>query len=119
MKQRKNTIAMVCTLACANTALYGLPYMKNQFYNILLEVLNLTHTQLSTLFSIYGSICMAAYLLGGLLTDMFSVKKIMISALVLSGALHLYVVSVPGYPGLCIVFGLLAVTQCLCFIPHQ
>lgn len=117
MKQRKNTIAMVCTLACANTALYGLPYMKNQFYNILLEVLNLTHTQLSTLFSIYGSICMAAYLLGGLLTDMFSVKKIMISALVLSGALHLYVVSVPGYPGLCIVFGLLAVTSVLMFYP--
>lgn len=117
MKQEENTFAMICTLACANTALYGLPYMKNQFYNILIEVLNLTHTQLSMLFSIYGGICMVAYLLGGLLTDIFSVKKIMISALVLSGTLHLYVVSAPRYSDLCIVFGLLAVTSVLMFYP--
>lgn len=117
MNQRKNTIALICTLACANTALYGLPYMKSQFYNILIEVLHLNHTQLSMLFSIYGGICMIAYLLGGVLTDIFSVKRIMISALILSGILHLYVVSVPDYWGLCVVFGLLAVTSVLMFYP--
>ena len=116
-KKKRNTFTMIFALACANTALYGLPLMKSQFYDIMLEALRLNHTQLSTLFSINGIICMLAYILGGILTDFFSVKKIMLGALLVSGFLHLFVVTVPSYGMLCIVFAVLAVTSVLIFYP--
>ncbi len=115
--RRKHTAQMICTLAIANTALYGLPYMKGQFYDILLDSLNLTHTQLSTLFSIYGAVCMAAYLLGGVLTDCVSLKKLMTAALIVSGLLHLYAMTIPGYAVLCVIFGALALTSVFAFYP--
>lgn len=115
--KKRNAFGMIVALACANTALYGLPLMKSQFYDIMLDALHLNHTQLSTLFSINGMICMASYILGGILTDFFSVKKLMIGALIVSGCLHFYVVTVPGYSALCVVFALLAVTSVLIFYP--
>ena len=116
-REKRNTFTMIFALACANTALYGLPLMKSQFYDIMLEALRLNHTQLSTLFSINGIVCMLAYILGGILTDFFSVKKLMLGALLVSGFLHLFVATVPNYAILCIVFAVLAVTSVLIFYP--
>ena len=115
--KEKKTFVMICILACANTALYGLPYMKSQFYDVMLEVLHLNHTQLSMLFSINGMVCMAAYIFGGIITDYFSVKKLMVGALIASGIMHLYVVTVPSYPVLCVIYAMLAVTSVLIFYP--
>lgn len=111
------TFKKVCILACANTALYGLPYMKSQFYDVLLVTLGLTHTQLSTLFSINGIVCMCAYVFGGLVADCLPIKKAMLFALCASGVLHLYVLTLPTYMMLCIVFALLGVTSILLFYP--
>ena len=91
--------------------------MKSQFYDIMLTALHLNHTQLSTLFSINGIVCMAAYICGGIITDFFSVKKLMIGALLVSGGLHLFVVTIPDYPVLCEIIALLAITSVLIFYP--
>ena len=117
MKKGRSTLGIIIALACANTALYGLPLMKSQFYDIMLTALHLNHTQLSTLFSINGIVCMAAYICGGIITDFFSVKKLMIGALLVSGGLHLFVVTIPDYPVLCVIFALLAITSVLIFYP--
>lgn len=116
MKNR-NVLLLIVILSCANTAVYGLPYMKGQFYDIMLEALRLNHTQLSTLFSIYGFVSLGAYLLGGLLADMASLKKIMCAALIISGAMHMYAVTIPGYYSLCVIFALLAFTSVMAFYP--
>ncbi len=119
MKKAENqsVLLMIVILACANTAVYGLPYMKGQFYDIMLEALRLNHTQLSALFSIFGFVSLAAYLLGGLLADMASLKKIMITALAVSGFLHIYAVTIPGYYSLCVIYALLAFTSVMAFYP--
>ncbi len=119
MKKAENqsVLLMIIILACANTAVYGLPYMKGQFYDIMLDALCLNHTQLSALFSIFGFVSLAAYLLGGLLADMASLKKIMITALAVSGFLHIYAVTIPGYYSLCVIYALLAFTSVMAFYP--
>lgn len=119
MKKAENqsVLLMIVILACANTAVYGLPYMKGQFYDIMLEALRLNHTQLSALFSIFGFVSLAAYLLGGLLADMVSLKKIMLTALAISGFLHIYAVTIPGYDSLCVIYALLAFTSVMAFYP--
>lgn len=119
MHGKTNSIpwAQLFAFACANTALYGLPYMKSQFYDFLMEVLKLNHTQLSTLFSLFGMGCMATYLIGGFLSDRFPVKKIMLSALIISGCLHFYVITVPSYDVLCFIFFAFSITAVLMFYP--
>ena len=115
--KRRHTYALIWTLACANTALYGLPFMKSQFYDVMMSVLHLNHMQLSMLFSINGAICLFAYAFGGIITDYFSTKKIMILALVVSGALHFYVITVPSYIILCFIYAAFAATSVLVFYP--
>ncbi|MCI9076727.1 MAG: MFS transporter [Dorea sp.] len=115
--ENRNVLLLIVILSCANTAVYGLPYMKGQFYDIMLEALRLNHTQLSTLFSIYGFVSLGAYLLGGILADMASLKKIMCAALMISGAMHMYAVTIPGYYSLCVIFALLAFTSVMAFYP--
>lgn len=115
--ENRNVLLLIVILSCANTAVYGLPYMKGQFYDIMLEALRLNHTQLSTLFSIYGFVSLGAYLLGGILADMASLKKIMCAALMVSGAMHMYAVTIPGYYSLCVIFALLAFTSVMAFYP--
>lgn len=115
--EKRSVLLLIVILACANTAVYGLPYMKGQFYDIMLEALRLNHAQLSALFSIYGFVSLGAYLLGGLLADIASLKKIMLAALTLSGSLHLYAVTIPGYYSLCVIYALLAFTSVMAFYP--
>ncbi|MDO4473967.1 MAG: MFS transporter [Eubacteriales bacterium] len=120
VKQKKNNaLGMIVTLACANTALYGLPFMRSQFYDIMRDALHLTNTQLSTLFSIFGAVSMGSYLVGGVLADYISVKKILLIALLVSGVLHLSVIAVPSYIILCFIFGIMAVTSVLMFYPSS
>ncbi len=118
-KNNNSSLVMIITLACANTALYGLPFMKSQFYDIMRKTLHLTNIQLSTLFSIYGTVSMVSYLIGGVLSDYISVKKLLLSALIISGFLHISVIAVPSYIVLCLIFAVMAVTSVLMFYPSS
>lgn len=111
------TKALIATLACANTALYGLPYMKGQFYEIELAALSLDNAQLSRLFSIYGIIAIIAYLVGGVIADKFSGKRLLLSALMTSAVLHISVILRPPYYILCLIFAAMSVTSIMMFYP--
>lgn len=110
-------MALILTIACSNTALYGLPYLRGQFYDIELAALSLTNVQLGTLFCIYGAVAIVAYIFGGVIADRFPGKAILITALIISGFLHLYVMTGPSYPELCVIFAMMAVTSILMFYP--
>lgn len=116
-KISKQNLRIIVILAVSNAAVYGLPFMKLQFYDIMIDALGFSHTQLSFVYSIYGVVCMAAYLIGGFVADMFSTKKIMIGALLLSGVLHLYTLIVSNYSTLCVIFALLGFTSVMAFYP--
>lgn len=109
--------ALIAALACANTALYGLPYMRGQFYEMELEALLLNNTQMSRLFSIYGIIAVIAYLSGGIIADMFSGRGLLLSALMISAVSHVSVIFRPPYFVLCMVFAILSITSIMMFYP--
>lgn len=114
---KNNTKTLIIALACANTALYGLPYLKGQFYDIEISALSLTNAQMGRLFSIYGVVSVAAYLIGGIIADRLPGKKILLAALITSGGLHLYVITQPSYMCMCFIFAAMAVTSILMFYP--
>lgn len=115
--KKKQNYIIIAILAFANTAVYGIPCMKMQFYDIMQSAWGFTHSQLSGLYSIYGIVCMGAYLAGGFLADAFPAKKIMISALAASGILHLFTLLQLSYYILCVIFALLGITSVMAFYP--
>lgn len=114
---KKQNYIIIAILAFANTAVYGIPCMKMQFYDIMQSAWGYSHTQLSGLYSIYGIVCVGAYLAGGFIADAFPAKKIMISALIASGILHLLTLLQPSYYVLCVIFALLGITSVMAFYP--
>ncbi len=108
---------IVVIIAMSNISLYGLPYMRDQFYDVIIEALGVSHSRLSLLFSIFGTVSLFSYVLGGPVVDRLSTKKLMCVSLVASGIMHLYVTTGPPYWILCIIFGCMAIAACFTFYP--
>ncbi len=62
-------------ISTGTVAMYGLPYMKSVFYEPMRTALDLNHTQLGNLLSIYGFVALLGYFPGGWLADKFSAFK--------------------------------------------
>lgn len=116
-KTNKRKYAALLLIVFSNIAVYGLVYMKTAMYDIMLEATGLNHFEISNLFAVYGMVGMGAYLFGGILSDIFSAKKILVTALTLSGILHLYFAVLPDYPHMVAVFALMGFTSIFAFFP--
>lgn len=113
----KTNKVILLLLVISNIGVYGLAYMRTSFYNIIIEALNLTNFDLSQLLSVFGLISFLSYLFGGVFSDYFSSKKIIILALIFSGVLHLYTITMPSQWELVIIFGLMAIAAVFMFYP--
>ena len=54
------------------------------FRPTLLDVFNVTHLEVGTLFSTYGIVAFLSYLYGGILADRYSPRKLLSASLVLT-----------------------------------
>lgn len=97
--------------------IYGFPNMKAAFYNIIKGTFVLSDMQLSKIWSIYGVVTLFSYILGGYLTDRFSPKKIIVTALCASGILHFYLSFIPGYSYVLVVSAMMGLTTVFAFFP--
>ncbi len=74
---------MLVALVVAGEAIFFLPFVfPRVFRPTILEVFNLTNTELGEAFAYYGVVAMAAYALGGPLADLFSPRRLLAIALV-------------------------------------
>lgn len=103
-------------LVIAGEAIFGLPFHVARFFRpTLLEVLGFTNQELGQLFAVYGILAFVSYLPGGPIADRFSVRLLLTSSLVLTGAAGLYLGTFPSHRGLTFVFGFFGVTTILLF----
>ncbi len=116
-KHKQNLVIVLLVLVCSNVAVYGLPYMRSAFYNIMIEAMGLTNLEISRLWSIFGIVAMMSYILGGYIADVIPPKKLLIYTLIVSGILHLYFSTIPSYTEMIIIFGLMGITTVLVFYP--
>ena len=113
---RKN-IFKICLLAFAGSIIYGLPYFRYYYYDAYLSTYGLTNTQMGTLGSAYGLLGLVSYLIGGVLADRISAKKLLVFSLIttgLGGAVHLMF---PSYLMLVTIYGIWGITSLLTFWP--
>ena len=65
-------------LILAGEAVFALPFHLTRFFRpTVLEVFNLTHTELGTAQAVYGFVAMIVYFPGGPLADRFSARKLL------------------------------------------
>jgi len=83
---RGKNIALV-TLIVAGEAIFFLPFvLARVFRPTLLDLFNISNTELGLWFSVYGIVAMVSYLFGGPLADRFPARNLMAIALWLTSA---------------------------------
>lgn len=103
-------------LILAGEAIYALPFHVTRFFRpTVLEVFDLSNTELGTAQAIYGIIAMLAYFPGGPLADRFPARKLLALSLWSTAAGGLYLSTLPGYHGVLFVWGFFGVTTILLF----
>ena len=93
---RGRTMTLV-TLIVAGETIFFLPFvLARVFRPTLLDVFQITNTELGLWFSIYGLVAMISYLFGGILADRFAARNLMASALWLTSGGGLIMAMVPS-----------------------
>ena len=103
-------------LILAGEAVFALPFHIARFFHpTVLEVFQISATELGAAQGVYGIVAMIAYFPGGPLADRFPARKLMAFSLWSTAAGGLYMATFPGYAGAALVWGFFGVTTILFF----
>ncbi len=115
MEGKKRALALF-VLILSGEAIFFLPFViPRVFRPTFLSVFGIDNFELGTFYSVYGTIAIGAYLLGGPLADRFPAHMLMSMALVLTGLGGLYLVTIPDMTGMFWVYGFWGLTTILLF----
>lgn len=107
---------IIFVIVFAGEVIFSLPFHIARFFRpTLLEVYEISNTQLGDIFGLYGLMAMIAYFPGGAIADRFSAKTLMTISLVATALGGLYLMQIPSVLGLTILFGYWGVTTILLF----
>jgi nitrate/nitrite transporter NarK len=113
---RAARIAEMAALIFAGEAIFGLPFHVARFFRpTMLEVFELSNTQLGAMFSAYGVLAMLAYFPGGAIADRFSARKLLTASMLLTALGGLYMLAIPDARGLTLLFGFFGLTTIFLF----
>lgn len=109
-------IAIMVGLIVAGETVFALPFHVARFFRpIVLDVFDISATQLGAAQGIYGIVAMIAYFPGGPIADRYSARRLLSVSLWLTAAGGLYLATWPGYAGLRVLWAFFAVTSVLLF----
>ncbi len=115
MKGRSRALALF-TLILSGEVIFFLPFvLPRVFRPTFLSVFGIDNFELGTFYSVFGTIAIAAYLLGGPLADRFPAHKLMSVALAMTGLGGLFLSTIPDMKGMFWVYGFWGVTTILLF----
>lgn len=107
--------AMIGLLTFFGRAIANVPYMREVYYDQVIEALHITNTQLGILSSAVGIASIFGYFFGGFLADRFSSRKIIIVSGFLGGIITLWYASYPSFPILVFIHAAIALDGTLLF----
>ena len=85
---------------------YGVYMLRNSFYDSFIEGYGITNTQFGTLVSVYASVAMFTYFIGGIICDKVSARKMVTISWIVNGVCTMFLSTFPSYPVLLVVYGL-------------
>ncbi|WP_277625594.1 MFS transporter [Burkholderia stabilis] len=102
-------------LVCAAGAIYPMLYLRQFYQDTMLDLFQITRTQLGYLYSVLGTTFLVCYLPSGWLADRLSPRGLIAFSLAATGALGFWYASAPSYAALFAIFGGWGVTTGLTF----
>lgn len=104
--QQKRSLITLIALITAGEAIFFLPFILARIFRpTLLEVFDISNTELGYWFSIYGIVAMVSYLFGGTLADRFQARNLMALALWLTSAGGIVMTLLPAGGVMRILYG--------------
>lgn len=115
-KYSSQSIVYIVLLILAGEAVFILPFvLARVFRATVLDVFQITNTEIGYCFSIYGLVALGSYLIGGPLADKFQPRKLMGIALVLTALGGLVYADNPSLNTLKILYGFWGFTTIFLF----
>jgi len=111
----RSRYVQLALIVAAAGAIYPILYLRQVYQTTMLEVLQLSNTQLGVLYSILGSSFLLTYLPSGWLADRIQPRLLITFSLVGTGALGLWYATLPGYPALLAIYCGFGITTGLTF----
>ncbi len=107
---------VIFSLVFAGEMIFSLPFHVARFFRpSMLDVFQLTNTELGDSISVYGVMAMLAYFPGGAIADRYSARKLMTISLLATGLGGLYLAQIPSQLGLFFLFGYWGITTIFLF----
>ena len=98
MKKQNNKWLSLAIIGFGSAVVLGFPYLQYTFYDSMMAMLGFTNTQMGNIISVYGSLNLIAYLIGGIIADRFSSRKLLTFSLVVTGLTGFWFAAAPSYP---------------------
>jgi len=109
-------IMFMAGLILAGEAVFALPFHLTRFFRpTVLEVFQLSNTELGAAQGVYGIFAMLCYFPGGPLADRFPARKLLAASLWSTAAGGFYLATFPGYAGATVLWAFFGVTTILFF----
>ena len=109
-------IYLILGLILAGEAIFALPFHIARFFRpIMLEMFNLTATELGAAQGIYGIVAMICYFPGGLIADRYPAHKLIALSLWMTALGGLFMATLPNYPELILLYGFFGLTTIILF----
>lgn len=106
----------IFSLVFAGEMIFSLPFHVARFFRpTMLNVFQLSNTELGDSISVYGIMAMLAYFPGGAIADRYSARKLMTISLVATGLGGLFFAKIPTQLGLSVLFGYWGITTIFLF----
>ncbi|HJE44176.1 MFS transporter, partial [Levilactobacillus namurensis] len=106
---------MIGLLAFFGRAIANVPYLREVYYDQVMQALHITNTQLGLLSSAVGIASLVGYFFGGFLADRVSSKKMIIISSLCGGAFTLWYMTFPSFGILLFIHAVLALDGTLIF----
>ena len=106
----------LAALIFAGEMIFSLPFHVPRYFRpSVLEGFALSNAQLGDIFAVYGITAMLAYFPGGWLADRYPARNLICFSLIATSLGSLYLITLPGMPGLALLYGYWGVTTILLF----
>ena len=113
----KMNFGLLIILALSGSFIYSLPYMRSYYYDAFMETFSMTNTEMGLCGTYYGLFGAASYIIGGIISDKISIKKLIPFSLIATGAAGFYLLFNPSPMQIALIHGLWGITSLMTFWP--
>ncbi|MEG2195738.1 MAG: MFS transporter [Terrisporobacter sp.] len=113
----KKNMPLLIILAISGAFIYSLPYMRSYYYDAFMEVFAMTNTEMGLCGTYYGLFGAVSYLIGGVIADKISIKKLIPFSMIVTGIAGFYLLTSPSPMQIALIHGLWGVTSLMTFWP--